>query len=461
MDATQNLRKAVQAGDLDGARAALQAGADPNHLDGPDDESILNTAMWTRDPALRYAMAELLLQVGADPNIPQEDNLRPLVDALRFMDTEVARLLLDRGANPNLIVDGLGSMYDMAAFNYRLYVWELGGLSAPAEADLATEEAWLAFADRMAVKHDRRRPDHLILMRERGARTRREIEMDRFIEFVQGLFEKLMVKVVDVVREGDNAIVLARIAGEPLAALLDLTRNMLRPCEKEPIPDNLIGTCRGLGVRPYLLDACLAYDKGTTDWVFRGDEALVQAIHGDRLRWQRHLLDGISAEDWVRQAGHISTLRVRRVGCALSIEIDGLPISVPREGLPALESPIVDPLELCRSAVTDDECWIFTCSCGSPGCDGFWSGILVVHQGRHTIWRSIEQPDAPLAIFPRWHYRRTVLKAVRDLLRNGPPHIGPSWGPQRPRLEKAYRLARTGQGWFEGPELIDQTVVDY
>jgi len=119
MEATGKLTEAVHAEDLEAARLALNAGADPNHLENANSDSILNNAVtWIEDPDLRKAMTKLLLESGADPNLMQDENRVPLYAALKHRDVDLVRLLLDFGANPNLVGDGPESIYDNAEFNY-------------------------------------------------------------------------------------------------------------------------------------------------------------------------------------------------------------------------------------------------------------------------------------------------------------------------------------------------------
>ena len=48
-----------------------------------------------------------------------------------------------------------------------------------AAADKASEDAWLLYLDRCAIKHGARRPDYLFLLREFGARTATELGRNR------------------------------------------------------------------------------------------------------------------------------------------------------------------------------------------------------------------------------------------------------------------------------------------
>jgi hypothetical protein len=179
---------AVTAYDFDRVRTLVADGADVNGCDAHG-ETVLMLAVGdpdNTDASLRLAMARELLSLGADPRKTDKEGSGPICEAGVRMDTEVLRLLMDAGAHPNDETgweDGANA-YDLAAEDYYVTIWiggediPLGGEGLPEEPtsnDLATHETWLAFLDRMAIKHQRRRPDHLFLMRERGARTSKEL----------------------------------------------------------------------------------------------------------------------------------------------------------------------------------------------------------------------------------------------------------------------------------------------
>lgn len=185
------LISAVTAYDFERVRALVAGGADVNGCD-EFGETVLMCAIGdpdNDDTSLRLAIARELLSLGADPCKTDEEGSGPICEAAVRMDTEVLRLLMDAGANPN---DETGweegrTAYDLAAEDYYVRTWigpggfPLGSEGLPEEPDandLATQETWLAFLDRMAVKYGKRRPDFLFLMRERGARKFSELNKD-------------------------------------------------------------------------------------------------------------------------------------------------------------------------------------------------------------------------------------------------------------------------------------------
>lgn len=158
---------------LDFARATelLRAGADINARNQYG-ESLLRVVMSPIcDATERRALVTFMLQHGADPRLVSPDGSGPLFCAVLGQDTAVLRLLLDHGANPNREPADGETLYEYAEFDYRHETYDLKLPEEPTEADRATENAWLQFLDRLALKHGRRRPDHLILLRERGALT--------------------------------------------------------------------------------------------------------------------------------------------------------------------------------------------------------------------------------------------------------------------------------------------------
>jgi ankyrin repeat protein len=58
----------------------------------------LHSAAATDDPQVRYEIAKLLLEAGADPNARQQDDFTPLMAAEQSGDERLAKLLSDSGA---------------------------------------------------------------------------------------------------------------------------------------------------------------------------------------------------------------------------------------------------------------------------------------------------------------------------------------------------------------------------
>jgi hypothetical protein len=176
------------AGDTAAMRAQVAGGLDVNGYDQLGD-TILQHVITALEPcpALRrhQAISELL-QLGADPGAVGRDGASPLFQAAMNMDSGLLRILLDAGADPNAmlrILAGAGrgsppagadrrceqSLYDWAKFAYCYEVWRGGLPGQVGQNDGQSEEDWLEQVDRLALRHGKRRPDHLRLLRERGA----------------------------------------------------------------------------------------------------------------------------------------------------------------------------------------------------------------------------------------------------------------------------------------------------
>lgn len=96
------LLKAINAHDLEGARAALDAGADPNGTGGFNAKPLGTATAIVHDAAARDALTRLLLDRGAAPNDPGpygHDN-RPIFYAAHCGYEAVVRMLLDAGGFP-------------------------------------------------------------------------------------------------------------------------------------------------------------------------------------------------------------------------------------------------------------------------------------------------------------------------------------------------------------------------
>ncbi|MCG6116897.1 MAG: ankyrin repeat domain-containing protein [Aquimonas sp.] len=93
---TQFLR-AVRANDIDATRALLNAGMDVNYRYPNLYQSALHEVAWSG----QTAMARLLLERGAEPNLANGwTGETPLHAAVRSNPAGMVRLLLDAGANP-------------------------------------------------------------------------------------------------------------------------------------------------------------------------------------------------------------------------------------------------------------------------------------------------------------------------------------------------------------------------
>lgn len=209
-----SLYHAILEGDTAAARSALRGGAPPTGL------------LWQgRRPAGyplplaiqtgRYAMARLLLDAGADPNIPPEpaplrsaitrgnpeivrlllargaDRERrdgagetPLFPAVRRGSAEIVSLLLGFGADPRAMGDGGGTLLEAAIRSGHLTVAELllrRGVALDDRAARAAREA--GYADWLPVKayFDGRRGARERVVCERVIRSRSYVEVSTYL----------------------------------------------------------------------------------------------------------------------------------------------------------------------------------------------------------------------------------------------------------------------------------------
>jgi uncharacterized protein len=98
-DGFQPLGLASFFGNPDVARVLIEGGAEVNSASRNDMKVMpLHSAAATSDPAVRYELARLLLDAGADPNARQQDEYTPLMAADQQGDRRLRELLLERGA---------------------------------------------------------------------------------------------------------------------------------------------------------------------------------------------------------------------------------------------------------------------------------------------------------------------------------------------------------------------------
>jgi uncharacterized protein len=107
-DGFQPLPLACFFGHVDAARLLVARGADPNTL--ARNEHIQTSALHAaaaaenKDENTRFELCKLLLEHGADPNLPQgggEDGFRAIDAARQNGDERLERLLIEHGADPS------------------------------------------------------------------------------------------------------------------------------------------------------------------------------------------------------------------------------------------------------------------------------------------------------------------------------------------------------------------------
>ena len=98
-DGFQPLGLASFFGNADAARVLLDHGADVNSASRNQMKVMpLHSAAAAQNPDVRYEIAKLLLDAGADPNARQQDEYTPLMAADQHGDPRLRELLVSHGA---------------------------------------------------------------------------------------------------------------------------------------------------------------------------------------------------------------------------------------------------------------------------------------------------------------------------------------------------------------------------
>jgi uncharacterized protein len=98
-DGFQPLGLASFFGHAEAARLLVERGAAVNSASRNSMKVMpLHSAAATLDPDVRYEIAKLLLEAGADPNARQQDEYTPLMAADQHADARLRELLVEHGA---------------------------------------------------------------------------------------------------------------------------------------------------------------------------------------------------------------------------------------------------------------------------------------------------------------------------------------------------------------------------
>jgi uncharacterized protein len=98
-DGFQPLGLASFFGHVSAVRLLLERGAEANSASRNEMRVMpLHSAAATDDPEARYEIAKLLLDHGADPNARQQDDFTPLMAAEQHGDERLRLLLVEHGA---------------------------------------------------------------------------------------------------------------------------------------------------------------------------------------------------------------------------------------------------------------------------------------------------------------------------------------------------------------------------
>jgi len=175
--ATKELFDAACKGDTARAEIALKTGAEINFVDHVE-ETPLSSALscWelTGEPLLN--IVRFLLAHGANPNFRDRENCGVMHSAALRENPCLMEMLILAGAEVNFFFDSGESLYDVAEFDYRYEHFALFLPFEPTEIDRATEDSWLDFLDHCADRAEKKRPEHLRVMRKYGAKSAVELK---------------------------------------------------------------------------------------------------------------------------------------------------------------------------------------------------------------------------------------------------------------------------------------------
>ncbi|MGS0941475.1 ankyrin repeat domain-containing protein [Pseudomonas luteola] len=150
------------------------------------------TASLSEETELKHRgrVVEFLIAAGADPNQLGDEGTSALTAAILAMDSELLEVLLNAGADPNLPSGFFNrqTLYDWAVMDYMHETWTLPRLIStessskniflPNTHDSNDENMWLLELDRCAIEAGLRRPDYLFILRRYGALSFSERQAD-------------------------------------------------------------------------------------------------------------------------------------------------------------------------------------------------------------------------------------------------------------------------------------------
>jgi hypothetical protein len=185
-------------------------------------------------------------------------------------------------------------------------------------------------------------------------------------------------------------------------------------CDDDPDPEDdtppgtLLNAANDIGAEPHLIDVHVSKSGEYNAFRYRGYQEFIRAVKAHESEWNRSLLKGKTVGDFLRlKGGELSELELvlekkkddEGEFVRLRLRIDG---HEPYDGT-------ICPYELLKSTARSDEYFIFTCSCGEPGCAGIFHGIIVVNEGNRTLWKAYHAKLRKIFVFDRQQYTSEIL----------------------------------------------------
>lgn len=112
---------AIESGDVDAVRRAIADGADINAIRDNDGKTLLHQAAYDGNTEI----ARLLIEHGANVNAADEYGISPLMSACDGGYVETARLLIERGADVNAVDENLETVIDNISYLSQPEIYDL------------------------------------------------------------------------------------------------------------------------------------------------------------------------------------------------------------------------------------------------------------------------------------------------------------------------------------------------
>jgi hypothetical protein len=217
-----------------------------------------------------------------------------------------------------------------------------------------------------------------------------------------------------------KTLLTGRMNNKKYIAYIRFTRSIDEETGLGPTPQVLIDAARSLEAEPYILRINVSAGNNTIGFSYWGFEEFVTALKSNVDEWQTILLKGKTPQDFLRlKKGLISKIEINVIYSpefqkynqkgmlSLNLLIDGK----------ELYKAALDLESLIRSCVCNDELYIFTCTCGEPGCADIDRGVIVAHKDDLTVWKVYGISPRKILVFNRKQYLREVLSKTKQFMR--------------------------------------------